>query len=139
MKVKRLSEKAVLPKKAHSGDLGYDLYSAEQVLIFPGRTALIGTNVAIQFPEGYGGLIRDRSSVATQRSLITVAGVIDNGYTGEIKIAMHNLTDSVQQIFVGEKIAQLILIPTVNFPVEEVTEVESIDGRNDKGFGSTGA
>lgn len=139
MKVKRLSEKAVLPKKAHAGDLGYDLFSAEQVLIFPGRTAIIPTNIAIQFPEGYGGLIRDRSSVATQRSLITVAGVIDNGYTGEIKIALHNLTDSVQQVFVGEKIAQLILLPTVNFTVEEVTELESLDGRNDKGFGSTGA
>lgn len=138
MKVKRLSKDAILPSKAHAGDLGYDLFSAENIYVFPGMTATISTQVSIQFPEGYGGLIRDRSSVATKRGLITVAGVIDNGYTGEIKVAMHNLTDSVVQIFTGEKIAQLILIPTVNFTIEEVEETFSSDGRGDNGFGSTG-
>jgi dUTP pyrophosphatase len=67
-----------------------------------------------------------------------VAGVIDNGYTGEIKVALHNAGEDVQRIGHGEKIAQMILVPTVDFIVEEVAELESSDGRNNKGFGSTG-
>lgn len=138
MKVKRLSEKAILPHKAHAGDLGYDLFCSEDTVIYAGQTTLVSTGIAIQFPTGYGALIRDRSSVATKRGLFTVAGVIDNGYTGEIKIALHNSTDSVDRILAGEKIAQLILIPTVNFTVEEVVDVTSSDGRGVGGFGSTG-
>jgi dUTP pyrophosphatase len=67
-----------------------------------------------------------------------VAGVIDNGYIGEICIALHNGTDSLIHIGPGEKIAQLVLIPTVNFTVEEVDEVVSADQRGEGGFGSTG-
>ena len=138
MKVKRLSENSVLPTKAHAGDLGYDLYASEEVVLMAGQTKLVPTGIAIQFPEGYGGLLRDRSSVATKRNLFVVAGVIDNGYIGEIMIALHNSTDGYERIMVGEKIAQLILIPTVNFTVEEVDELVSADERGTGGFGSTG-
>lgn len=138
MKVKKVVEHAILPSKAHSGDLGYDLYAADQVTIYAGETHLISTGIAVQFPEGYGGLIRDRSSVATKRHLFNVAGVIDNGYTGEIKVALYNSTDGIQTIYRGDKIAQMILIPTVDFEVEEVTDITSHDGRGDNGFGSTG-
>lgn len=138
MKIKRLHEQAQLPVKAHSGDLGYDLFSNDQVTLLAGETKLISTGIAIQFPEGYGALLRDRSSVATKRGLFVVAGVIDNGYTGEIKVALYNSNEGFQTIYKGDKIAQLLLIPTVDFPVEEVEEISSSDGRNDKGFGSTG-
>ena len=138
MRVKRLSDYARLPEKAHLGDLGYDLYSNEAAAIFPGETKIVKTGIAIQFPEGYGGFIKDRSSVATKKGLFTVAGVIDNGYIGEICIALYNGTDSLIHIGPGEKIAQLVLIPTVDFEVEEVTEVVPTDLRADGGFGSTG-
>ena len=138
MKVKRLSENAVLPQKAHAGDLGYDLFTNEGTAIFPNETKVVKTGIAIQFPEGYGGFIKDRSSVATKKGLFTVAGVIDNGYIGEICIAFHNGTDSLIHIIPGEKIAQLVLIPTVDFKVEEVDEVVSADQRGEGGFGSTG-
>lgn len=137
IKVKKLHEKAIIPQKAHSGDLGYDLFSTEDVLIVPGETKLISTGIAIQFPAGYGGFIKDRSSVATKKNLFTVAGVIDNGYTGEIKIALHNATEDYSHIKVGEKIAQLVLIPTVSFEVELVQDVVSQDARGINGFGST--
>jgi dUTP pyrophosphatase len=138
MKVKRLSENSVLPHKAHVGDLGYDLYASEEVVLMAGQTKLVPTGIAIQFPEGYGGLLRDRSSVATKRNLFVVAGVIDNGYIGEIMIALYNSTDGYERIAIGEKIAQLILIPTVNFKTEEVDELVSADERGTGGFGSTG-
>ena len=138
MKVKRLSDRAQLPTKAHLGDLGYDLYSNEGVAIFPHETKVVKTGIAIQFPEGYGGFIKDRSSVATKRGLFTVAGVIDNGYIGEIGIALYNGTESLVHIATGDKIAQLVLIPTADFKVEEVDEVVSADHRGEGGFGSTG-
>jgi len=137
MKVKKLCRDAILPNKAHSGDLGYDLFSVEDVLITPGETKLISTGIAIQFPDGYGGFIKDRSSVATKKQLFTVAGVIDNGYVGEIKIAVYNSTEDYSHVKKGEKIAQLVLIPTVNFQVEEVQELVSADQRGENGFGST--
>ena len=139
MRIKRLSDKALPPQKAHAGDLGYDLFSAEGAAIFPTETKVVKTGIAIQFPEGYGGFIKDRSSVATKKGLFTVAGVIDNGYIGEICIALHNGTDSLIHVAPGEKIAQLVLIPTVNFEIEEVDELESADQRGEGGFGSTGA
>ena len=137
MRVKRLVEHAVLPQKAHAGDLGYDLFASDEALIIPGGTELISTGVAIQFPEGYGGFIKDRSSVSTKHNLFTVAGVIDNGYTGEIKIAIHNASSNYAVIARGDKIAQMVLIPTVDFGIEEVDDLTSVDGRGDDGFGST--
>jgi dUTP pyrophosphatase len=138
MQVKRLSTNAILPQKAHVGDLGYDLFTNEGAAVFPNETKVVKTGIAIQFPVGYGGFIKDRSSVATKKGLHTVAGVIDNGYIGEICIALHNGTDSLVHVTPGEKIAQLVLIPTVNFEVVEVDELMSADQRGEGGFGSTG-
>jgi len=119
------------------GDLGYDLFAAEDDTIFPDETRLISTGIAIQLPEGYGGFIKDRSSVSTKSSVFTVAGVIDNGYIGEIKVAMHNAGEDSWYCKTGDKIAQLVLIPTVNFGVQEVTELIAPDQRGTGGFGST--
>ena len=138
LRVKLLSNHAKLPQKAHAGDLGYDLFANEGAAIFPHETKVVKTGIAIQFPTGYGAFIKDRSSVATKKGLFTVAGVIDNGYIGEICIALYNGTDSLIHVAPGEKIAQLVLIPTVNFEVTEVDEVVSADQRGDGGFGSTG-
>jgi len=138
IKVKRLRQSVLLPSKAHAGDLGYDLFSSDGDDIQPGETKLISTGIAIQFPPGYGGFIKDRSSVSTKYSVFVVAGVIDNGYIGEIKVALHNAGVKPWYCLPGNKIAQLVLIPTVNFPMEEVKELVRQDQRGDGGFGSTG-
>jgi dUTP pyrophosphatase len=138
LKVKKLHPNATMPSKAHAGDLGYDLFACSVMDVFPDETKLIRTGVAIQFPEGYGGFIKDRSSIASKKGLFTVAGVIDNGYIGEIQVAFHNASEEVVEINPGDKIAQLVLIPTVNFQVEEVEELVQQDQRGAGGFGSTG-
>ncbi|MEK9767564.1 MAG: dUTP diphosphatase [Betaproteobacteria bacterium] len=138
MKVKRLHKDAILPTKAHSGDLGYDLYASEDVLVGPNQVKLVPCGIALGFPTGYGGLIKDRSSVSTKLGLFTVAGVIDNGYTGEIKVAMFNSNEELVKLNKGDKIAQIVLVLATNFTIEEVDDVETADGRGDKGFGSTG-
>jgi dUTP pyrophosphatase len=81
-------------------------------------------------------LVRDRSSMAA-RGLATTGGVIDSGYRGEILIVMTNLGDVTQELQAGEKIAQMVPVPVLTGPVQEV---ESLEGsvRAAKGFGSTG-
>jgi dUTP pyrophosphatase len=138
LKVQLLKSNAKLPEKAHEGDLGYDLFSSEEVLLTKNEMRLVSTGIAIEFPEGYGGIIKDRSSMVTKRHITTHAGVIDSGYTGEIKIAIRNNLGRSQVLGMGEKIAQLILVPVVSFEVQEVDTVVSSDGRADGGFGSTG-
>lgn len=137
MKIKILHEDAILPQKAHKGDLGYDLFSNVGKQIYPGEVTLISTGLAIQFPYEYGALIRDRSSISTKKRLFVVAGVIDNGYIGEIQVALFNATPHMHFIPKGEKIAQLILIPVVNSEIEVVDELVPPDERGTGGFGST--
>jgi deoxyuridine 5'-triphosphate nucleotidohydrolase len=138
IRVKKLHPDAILPKKAHSGDLGYDLFTLGSYEVKPNKVVLVSTGICIEFPQGYGGIIRDRSSVATVDNLFVVAGVIDNGYTGEIKIALYNASGETKYINDNYKIAQLVLIPTTNFQVQEVSEIRTNDGRGHNGFGSTG-
>ena len=138
LKFKRLSEEAIAPSKAHSGDLGYDLYAMEDVTIAPGQKMSVRTGISFQFPPNWGGIVKDRSSMATKTTLETIGGVIDNGYTGELFVVFANYGTQVQHIKQGSKIAQLVLVPVANFELEEVEEVSSTDGRDNKGFGSTG-
>ena len=137
LKVKRLTETAILPEKAHQGDLGYDVFADEDVLIPAGKYKLVSTGISITSSNGkYGFIIKDRSSIAV-KGLFTHAGVIDAGYTGEIKVLFHNNSSTAIKIEHGDKIAQLVPQPVVNFEVEEVEELfETKRGKN--GFGSTG-
>jgi dUTP pyrophosphatase len=146
LRVKKLHPDAILPTKAYPGDLGWDLYACESLVLERKETSLVSTGIAIAFPSGYGGLIRDRSSIATKRELFVVAGVIDNGYRNEIKVAFYNPghVDSGwyepyrDVINVGDKIAQLILLPVFNPALIEVSEFEDETVRGEKGFGSSG-
>ena len=134
--VARISPHAKLPEKAHFGDLGYDLFAAESKSINPGKTVLVSTGIRIAFPLGFGAKIFDRSSVATKINVFVVAGVIDEGYRGEIKIALYNAGTHMHNVFPNDKIAQMVLLPVVNFPVVESDEVSiKSTTRGEGGFG----
>ncbi len=136
LKVKRLSPNAFLPTVAHPGeDIGYDLYSCEELTI-PGRGAAgVHTGIAIEFVPAAGGIVKTRSGLARKR-LMCNAGVIDAGYRGEIIVLMENLGDEPYSIRKGDKIAQLLEHP---FMAGEVVESELSDAaRGARGFGSTG-
>lgn len=137
MKVKVLHPNATIPTKAHSGDLGYDLYAVEQVEFNPGETKLVSTGIAVNFPTNLGGILKDRSSVASKQNLFVKAGVIDNGYTGEIKVLMYNSLNDYNVVATGQKIAQMILTPVYTASILVVKELDSTS-RGDKGFGSSG-
>lgn len=137
LKVKKLTETAKLPTHAYKGDLGYDLYSDEDVTLYPGASASIRTGIAIQFPPGWGGFIKDRSSMA-KMVLGTLGGVIDETYVGQINIMIVNHDQTfTYHVSKGDKIAQLVPIPTTDWEITE-TETLEIKERGENAFGSTG-
>src|SRR5450755_1261599 len=136
LKVKRLSPDAVLPTVAHPGeDIGYDLYSCEELVVPAHGAAGVRTGVAIEFAPTAGGIVKTRSGLARKR-LMCNAGVIDAGYRGEVIVLMENLGDEPYAIRKGDKIAQLLEHP---FLAGEVIEDDLSDAaRGAKGFGSSG-
>ena len=160
LKVRRLHPKAKLPEKNNESDSGFDLfilkdedfidirllgnefrYPSEKVLevfvLKAGQRKVFSTGVALELPAGYGMLVKDRSSVAVKDGIHVLAGVIDNGYRGEIKICLINLSDQDHIFSSGQKIAQGVLHPVPVCDVEEIEELSETE-RGDKGFGSSG-
>ncbi|MDH4183082.1 MAG: dUTP diphosphatase [Nitrospinota bacterium] len=135
--VKKLVPHAHAPEKATEGDLGFDLFCSHSTTIAPGQTIAVPTGIALQFPQGWGAVIKDRSSMALKQIHIS-AGVIDNGYRGEIKVAMTNHSKEETVIDAGQKMAQLIPVPVTNWVVR-VAEKLSATRRGHGGFGSTGS
>ncbi len=133
----RLTETAILPKRADTGAVGYDLFADSEHLIHAGQRAIIKTGIAMAIPAGLYGRVADRSSVAWKRGGHVIAGVIDPSYRGEIGIVMVNLSNEPLVISKGEKCAQIIL---EHVATPFVIEVDSLDdtARGVGGFGSTG-
>lgn len=140
MRIKRLSENAIVPTKGSQHAAGYDLYSTETVSIRPHETALIGTGWAMEFPIGYFGAIYARSGLATKEGLrpANCVGVIDSDYRGEVKVALHNDTNTLKTVTAGDRIAQLIIMDYFFVSDFEEVNVLSDTSRAEGGFGSTG-
>jgi len=138
LKVK-LEEGAVLPKHAKPGDAGLDLSSMESVDIWPGQTVMVGTGVSVEIPEGYFGLAAPRSGLASKFgvTLANAPGIVDSGYRGEIKAALHNMSHMMHHVEKGERVCQLLIVPVASVTCVQVDELSETE-RGDGGFGSTG-
>lgn len=141
MKVKftKLTETATIPTRAHATDAGYDLCSDENVMLYPGMHRVISTGLSMQIPVNTALLILSRSGLAANKR-ITVPndpGLIDSGYTGDIKIILENAGSSTLEITKGMRLAQAILVPFYTMELEEVDKLSKTD-RGDSGLGSTG-
>ena len=138
--VKRLTESSQLPTQANPSDAGWDLYADEDVKIWPGETKLISTGISLEIPDGYVGLIWDRSSMGV-KGIHRHAGVIDSGYRGEVKVCLHNSNPEEAKnnyvIETGDRIAQIIIQQAPVFEIREVKNLEEGD-RGNNGFGSSG-
>jgi dUTP pyrophosphatase len=131
---------AKVPRYAHSGangDLAADLYSVQELELPPGKVVPISTGIALAIPDGFGAIVQDRSGVALQ-GLATLAGVIDTGYRGEIKVVMVNLGETAATIRKGDRIAQLRIVHRIEATFTEESELPSTQ-RQANGFGSTGS
>jgi dUTP pyrophosphatase len=141
--VQRLLASAQLPRYAHLGeygDLAADLFAAEPATLAPvgkpGATQLVRTGLAMELPSTHGALVEDRSGLAV-RGVTTLAGVIDPGYRGELKVVMTNLSTEAQTVAPGHRIAQLRIVERIQASFEETDVLEDTE-RGEGGFGSTG-
>ena len=136
IKIKKLKENAKLPKSHHPGDVGMDLYSMEEYTVNPGEMHYFYHGFALEFPEGYAGIIKDKSSIS-KAGLHTMGGVFDAGFRGEYNTLLVNHSNEPYTVEVGDKVSQLVIFPVALAELEEVEEL-SESSRGMGGFGSTG-
>lgn len=138
IRFKKLNPKASPPYRASKEAAGYDLVAISKTWDQERNCWIFGTGLSLEIPVGYVGLLFPRSSVfKTCHLLANCVGVIDADYRGEVKIFFRKINTTNPEYEVGERIAQLIILP---LPLVEYQEVESISttDRGEGGYGSTG-
>jgi dUTP pyrophosphatase len=128
---------AIMPCFAHEGDAGLDIFSNQEAVLKPFHRAPISTGLYLEIPKNHVGLVWDKSGLALNSGVKTMAGVIDSNYRGELKIVLINLSRQSFRIEKGMKIAQLLLQKIEKLKIEE-TEILNSTSREEKGFGSSG-
>ena len=137
IKIKRLTEDAVIPKYAHYGDAAVDLV-AVRCWEDKASNMCYGTGLAIEIPDGYVGLLFPRSSISkTNLRLCNSVGVIDSGYRGEIMLKFDRRGFVDDTYNVGDRVGQLMILPLPSIQFFEVDDLSST-ARNSNGFGSSG-
>ncbi|MEX5940572.1 dUTP diphosphatase [Staphylococcus haemolyticus] len=162
LEIKLLSDDATMPKRDRL-DAGYDIYSAETIVLEPQEKATIRTDIAVNIPEGYVGLLTSRSGVSSKTHLVIETGKIDAGFQGNMRINIKNdrqdfvidsdvyqdikgevhytdktLDAGTYKINKGDKLAQLVIVPIWTPELKEVEEFSYVSERGADGFGSTG-
>lgn len=137
IKIQKLSRSTILPKYAHQGDAGLDLFSQENYILNPLERHEFGLGFALELPAGAVSLIWDKSGLAAKNGLHLLGGVIDSGYRGEYKVIMINLGSKPYKIEKGDKIGQLLIQPVMHVNIRQVKKLSN-SGRGQGGFGSTG-
>jgi len=138
VKIKKLSENAVIPTYAKDGDAGMDLV-ATRIISNTTFDVSYGTDLVMEIPNGFVGLVFPRSSIRKYELILSNSvGVIDSGYRGELQATFkkENGLDSLAYK-VGDRIAQIMIIPYPPIEFDEVAELSDTE-RGDGGFGSTG-
>ena len=135
--VKKLHPDATLPTYAHLGDAGMDFFALERTVITPNERVVVKTGISMEIPEGYVGLLWDKSGISFKHGLKTIGGVIDAGYRGEVGIAITNISDQAYTFEAGHKIAQMLIQKVEHVDIVEVAELTDTP-RGKNGFGSTG-
>ena len=142
MKIKRLTETAKLPVRATEESAGSDLYAdiPRQIAIHPGEIRRVGTGIAMELTEpGCAGFVFARSSLAANHGMAPAncVGVIDRDYRGELIVALQNHGRETFILHPGDRFAQLVILPVLTPPLEEVQELGET-ARGQGGYGSTG-
>ena len=144
----RIHNNVTTPTRSNPSDAGLDVYfcsvDGNPVEIAPNTGKLLGTGVKLEIPHGYMMQVCNRSGIASKRSLVVGAHIIDSGYSGEVMINLNNIGDKTQVINAGDKIAQLVMMPILVPRLAEVDPTDlyiepvTISKREADGFGSTG-
>ena len=138
IKIQKIHSEAIIPKYAHEGDSGADLFSIQEDTLKPGERKVIPTGLKIEIPKGYEAQIRPKSGLTSNYGItvLNTPGTIDSNYRGEIKVILINHSQEPYKIEKGTKIAQIVFqkVETVNFLEDELNKTS----RGEDGFGSTG-
>lgn len=137
LKVKKLAPHAKLPHRAHPTDSGADLFALEKTVLPPRAVTHVHTGVCVELPENTSGVIWGKSSVES-KGIKALAGLVDAPYRGELIVCMYNLNDTEFTFEAGQKVAQLVVLPTLYPAFEEADELTDT-ARGAGGFGSTGS
>lgn len=167
LQIKLLSDNATMPERHHDTDAGYDIYAAETVILESQQKALVATDLAVNIPKGYVGLLTSRSGVSSKTHLVVETGKIDAGFQGHMKINVKNelvifspsfyTTNEVIDlnnngkyhnsdlqkhgsyiIHKGDRLAQLVIVPIWTPELKTVEEFSNETARGEKGWGSSG-
>lgn len=141
LKFKRLKDRAVLPVRGTKGSAGIDLTCTDITTVLNEANQLMivyHTDLAVEIPEGYCGLLFPRSSIFKKSLALTNSvGVIDSDYRGEIMAVMKATTDTVPAVYKpGERFCQLVIVPVPDAEIVEAEELSATE-RGDNGYGST--
>lgn len=131
-----LDEGAKLPDRAHDTDAGADLCCMEDFIVPAHDSAEIDTGVHVQLPKGTVGMVKSKSGLNI-KACINVEGVIDEGYSGSIRLRIYNHGEYPREFKAGDKVTQLVVMPVVYPAYVEVAEIVGGE-RGENGLGSTG-
>lgn len=132
----KVGENGTIPSKGSEQAAGFDLYASHDFILPVQNSRLIGTEVQMAIPQGYYGQIFGRSGLAAKHGIMTLGGVIDSDYRGEVKVMLYNSSDEDLAFRKGERIAQMVVIPIYQgIMVDAALDSTS---RGSDGFGSSG-
>ncbi len=139
IKIKKISENAVIPHYVHKGDAGMDIYSVKDKELKPGERFAIPTGLKFEIPMGYEMQIRPKSGLAANFGItvLNTPGTIDCGYRGEVMVILLNSSKENYLVKKGEKVAQAVIAKVEEAEIEEVEDL-SETSRGEGGLGSTG-
>lgn len=139
LRFKKVHPDAVLPSYAHPSDAGMDVRSVEDLVLAPGKRALVHTGLAMLLPPLYEAQVRPRSGLALKHgvTVLNTPGTIDSGYRGEVCVILVNLGEEDFRVCKGDKIAQIVIAPVTQPEIVETDVLDETD-RGAGGFGSTG-
>jgi len=137
IRYKLLAPNAHAPTQSHDSDAGWDLYSIHSLVIPERCRETISTGISLEIPSSFVGLIWPRSGLSVKTGIDVLAGVIDSGYRGEIKVCLLNTSPLPVEIEAGDRIAQILFQEVPKFKMTKSTELTDTE-RKDKGFGSSG-
>ena len=135
--IKLLHPDAKLPLRAKPYDAGSDLHAIEAAVLTPGERRVIKTGIAMEIPPGYYGRVAPRSGLSVKKGAMTLAGVVDSGYLGDVSVVLINLGQEPIEINVGDRIAQII-IESCAYPDWKIVDELLPSVRGAAGWGSTG-
>ena len=136
IKFKKLTDTAIPFKYSREGDACMDMYADMDAVLYPHETVIVKTGIAVEIPEGFEGIVRGRSGLATQGINVHI-GTIDETYRGDVGVIVTNNSMQLFGIHKGNRIAQFTVKPVYHVHLTEVEEL-SETVRGEQGYGSSG-